>query len=370
VTLVPHELPEYVELGGRQVWRPPYTARHAEVFGFVVQADRAVVDSLLQEALVEPTRGAVDYRCANDFVMVTFTRIEELASGDPLDQQRGFMEEHEVALWCLAADVTAARGRLVWYLPYVFTDTGQTVATGREVYGYPKQIGLFDANYPDNLLNGGETTVQALAIDPFGPNKKAELRPMVSALRDPTVRRRAEPITSDRRDFSIHDEFTAAFPGGLQVERGRPRVIAPRPSAVITAVDAPSPPRSTPPRPWIRRMAGALERIATTLEPEELIIDMIANPKLVFLKQFRDVACETKACYQAVVEAPLRVHPIGATYQPLDADTFELSLADYASHPIASDLGIPRGPVRPVRAFRATLDFDIQLGHEVWRAPT
>ena len=39
-------------------------------------------------------------------------------------------------------------------IPYVFTDTGQTVATGREVYGYPKQLGKFAADYPGQLVSG------------------------------------------------------------------------------------------------------------------------------------------------------------------------------------------------------------------------
>jgi hypothetical protein len=33
------------------------------------------------------------------------------------------------------------------------------------------------------------------------------------------------------------------------------------------------------------------------------MLAMAMNPTLVFLKQFRDVECPTKACYQAIVEA-------------------------------------------------------------------
>ena len=76
--------------------------------------------------------------------------IGRLASGDPHDELRGYLREREVSVWCLVADVaeTGPTSRLLWYLPYVFTDSGQTVATGREVYGYPKQVGTFDADYP------------------------------------------------------------------------------------------------------------------------------------------------------------------------------------------------------------------------------
>jgi hypothetical protein len=260
----------------------------------------------------------------------------------------------------------------VWYLPYVFTDTGQTVATGREVYGYPKQIATFGDDYPDELLSGGGTTVRGLCIDPFRPDAEATLRPMISARRDASAPGPAGPLASSHSPgFSILEEFRAVFPGELQVSAELPFGTAPGPSAVITPADAPAPPRSAPVRPWVRRVIDALQSIALAAEPVELIVDMIANPTLVFLKQFRDVSCATKACYQAVVEARLAVHAIGASYEALPAGQFEIRFEDWASHPIATDLGIaPRTAVTPARAFRARFDFDIRLGHEVWRAPT
>ena len=101
-----------------------------------------------------------------------------------------------------------------------------------------------------------------------------------------------------------------------------------------------------------------------------LILDMVANPTLVFLKQFRDASCPTKACYQALVEAPLAVHPPGATYEELERELFEITVADWASHPIATELGIAPANQQPQLAFRASFGFDIKLGLEVWRAPT
>ncbi|MGH9223609.1 MAG: hypothetical protein ACRD2W_07430, partial [Acidimicrobiales bacterium] len=147
-----------------------------------MKADRSAIDALLMEALVEPSGGAVDYRCAHDHVMVTFATIERLASGDPTDSKRGYMSEREVAVWCLVAD-PAAGNRLAWYLPYVFTDSGQTVVTGREVYGYPKQIGIFEDDFLAKLETGGDTFVSALAIDPFHPDEPSVVRPMIAVTR-------------------------------------------------------------------------------------------------------------------------------------------------------------------------------------------
>ena len=374
MALIPHYLPEYVELGGRQVWRPPYTARNAEVFGFVIKADHKTLDGLLTKALNEPAGGAVDYRCTHEHILVTFTTIERLASSDPPDRDAGYLPEKEVAVWCLAGDALAGN-RLVWYIPYVFTDSGQTVATGREVYGYPKQIGTFEEDYPHKLLYGGDTTVKGLGIHPFGPDTESIPRPMISVVRHPGQPGEPEDAViggTDYDDFELLDEFTTVF-GELHVSAELAFGPTPEPSLVITPADAPPPPHDPPPPPWSRRrLLHAIHGRALTEGTFELIIDMVKNPTLVFLKQFRDVSCPTKACYQAVVEAPLAIRAgLNSRFDLLDPARFEIELADWDSHPIATDLGVPPWHgVKPERAFRARFDFDIMLGTEVWRAPT
>jgi hypothetical protein len=368
MTLVPYTLPDYVELGGRQVYQPPYSARHAEIFGFVLGADRAAIDGLLREAFTEPSKGAVDYRCAHQNIVITFAQIRRLSSLDEPDSRLGYLPESEVSVWCLSADVVAT-GRLVWYLPYVFTDTGQTVVTGREVYGYAKQIGTFPADYPSALRTDGVTTVEALSINPFDPDEEASLRPMITATRGVVARGAQETVPAGA---SALEEFVTAFPHEeIEVSTDIPFGPTPEPSAAITPIGEPPP--SGPPGapPWVRRLLDVVSGRGLLGDSFELVIDMINNPKLIFLKQFRDVLCPTKACYQAVVEAPLGVHLLSANYRALDPDLFEITVENWDSHPIASDLGVPaRTPLTPIRAFHAALDFDIQLGEEVWRAAT
>jgi hypothetical protein len=334
----------------------------------VLQADRDAIDALLQEALVEPAGGVVDYRCAHGSIMVTFTKIERLASGEQPDRDCGYMSEREVSVWCLAADV-ASENRLVWYLPYVFTDTGQTVATGREVYGYPKQIGRFDDDFPAGLSNGGEAQAWALAIDPFDKDEDAVWRRMVHVDHTPT----SDPVIggSGFGGFTILAEAMSVFTAGLHVSEDLPFGPADEAAAQITAVDAPPPPRTPAPRPWIRRLLDTPAGRGLSEDPDALIAEMVTNPMLVFLKQFRDAWCPTKACYQAVVEAPLAIRAGGAWYETLDPTAFGITVEDWASHPLATDLGVQaRKPLTPDHAFRATLNFDIMLGQEVWRAPT
>jgi hypothetical protein len=348
------------------VWRPPYRARNARVLGFVLECDPHAVDSLLQRDLVEPAGGAVDYRCAQPSMVVMFAAIERLTSAQSPDSLRGYLPELEVSVWCLAADV-ATGNRLVWYLPYVFVDSGQAAASGREVYGYPKQVAVFKPSNPQKLIEGGAARASGMAIKHYGEKATAELLPMISVQGPAADIGKAIAAGAD-----AFTELTDGFGLNLEVNETLPFGPGPRASAAITPVGA-TPPQGSPPTvpSWaVRRVLNTLFGRDLIGTPKDLIGDMVDNPTLVFLKQFRDATCPTKACYQAIVEAQLAVNPLGAGYWALDHHGFEVTIANWDSHPIATELGVATAmPLKPQAAFRAELDFDIQLGHEVWRAP-
>lgn len=360
---VPGTLPTYVERTGRQVWRPPYRAEAAQVVGLVLPADQQRLDALLQRDLVLPSGGALDYRSVHANVIVTFASIGRMTSGEKPDSLRGYLPEKELSIWVLVADKTA-KERLCWYLPYVFTDSGQTVATGREVYGYPKQLGTFDQAFPDALLKGGTTAVSALTIETFDPSSCAWQRPVATVTRTPSTTGAQPPAQS------WVDELLSWFPGGLAIDLDLPATLSKAAAAIITTGSG-KPAGAAAPPPWMKPILASLQGQPLVGDPDELAAEMMKNPTLVFLKQFRDAACETKACYQAVIEAPIAVDVTGASFTPLDPAQFSVQLENWASHPLASDLGIlPGKPVTPTRAFQASFAFGIQTGYEVWKAPT
>jgi hypothetical protein len=116
---------------------------------------------------------------------------------------------------------------------------------------------------------------------------------------------------------------------------------------------------------------GALAGRSLSVAADVLVMDLMMNPTLVFLKQFRDATCPSKACYQSVLEAPISLQLGDASYAVLDQTEFSVTVQNWASHPVATDLGLPASrALTPLRAFEARLGFDVQTGIEVWRAPT
>jgi hypothetical protein len=360
----PCNLPDYVERGGRQVWRSPYHATGAQLLGLVLPGKQAAIDALLQRDLVAPTGGATDYRCAHDHVVVIFAQFASMASKEAPDAGRGFIPEREVSFWCLAADKTA-KERLVWYLPYLFTDNGPAVAAGREVYGYPKQQADFDKSYSEGFnAKGAKTTVTAMGIDVYAPKAQMQPRPMVALTRAAGV---GNPPSYAGTFFA---EFASnLFPGGLSVNTNVAVTSGAKPSATITASATATPAQPTVSPPWMKSAITALTGAGLASNPDDLVADMIDNPNLVFLKQFRDVRCPGKACYQAVVEAPLSIDPLKKpSFESLDPALFAVEVQQYASHPMQTDLGLAAGVQTPSSAFLASIDFDILTGLEVWRA--
>ncbi len=81
-----------------------------------------------------------------------------------------------------------------------------------------------------------------------------------------------------------------------------------------------------------------------------------------FLKQFRDAEDGTRACYQAVVEAPVKVLRVSNKLVGRDAD---VTIHHLDSHPIGQELGVTSQRAQIV--FDAELDMVVEHGVEVAR---
>jgi hypothetical protein len=84
----------------------------------------------------------------------------------------------------------------------------------------------------------------------------------------------------------------------------------------------------------------------------------------IFLKQFRDIADGTRACYQAVTlarYAVTRLHSVSL------ANRYEIALNPLDSSPVAAVLGLGR-PTRTDLGVKVVMDMRLDPGRELWRA--
>jgi hypothetical protein len=200
------------------------------------------------------------------------------------------------------------------FLPYIFLDNPQAIATGREVYGLPKMLARFDKTVA--------TQQPEFAMDVWGfehLQTETKLQRLLEV-------RQKDAGEAQARPWSSWDEARAAL---------------------------------------IRLLLGDAE-----ISTGEGMFDLqTLQIPLVFLKQFRDVADTRRACYQALVEAPARVQQFHGGGMLEGA--YELTFSPLASHPLAQSLGLAvdqRGTIQALAHFWLHLDFTLELGSEVWRA--
>jgi hypothetical protein len=313
----------YVLRGGQQTYPQPYDIEGVRFYSFVLDADYDALESYVDRVLNGPAGGAVVYKPLVGRVMLGLMESTRIWAGPP--EKRLFsVAERDLAFWIPVVSVQKLgpiefATRLVWYMSYVIVDDSLAVAMGREVYGFPKELGNFDQQPP--VGPGGPAStflerlkVETLAVKEYGPAAAPSFQPVVE------IRRTGAEPGAAARTWETLEEAAREFLGILA---GGDRVTLPG--------------------------LGIVHEMFEFFEHREY--------PLIFLKQFRDHADGNLACYQAVVEALVRVGKFrSAGWLP---GTYEVAIESYASHPIVADLGLGGGTPPVVAA--AYLDFDFTM---------
>lgn len=320
-------LPDYVIRPAESVHLQPYACLDTRLYGFFLKGDAPTMQARLVDPILNaPTNGACDYRVLGDLVLVSYALAGKGTSTLPPDSGIGWVPENSMTLWIPLVAVEHELGiavaqRLVMYPAYICVDNTWSLAAGREAYGFPKGYG------PIELPAAGAPplhfSASTLVMKVYGPDNEGVVAPLLQVDRI-AAGSEGEALWADLGDAIA--ALVAIFSGNSK------EFILPGFSLALDLL----------------HLAQAKEVPG------------------VFLKQFRDAADGTKACYQAVVEAGSFVTAFrSAGVLP---GTFQATLADYASHPLASDLGFAAG-ARPLEmAFFADFDFTIGDGTIVWES--
>ncbi len=343
--------------GGEQVFRPPYESKRTRLFGFMLEGSTEALGAMLDRYLNEPSGGAVDYRPASKYVMLYFASLDFTRSAEPPDSMIGWFNEHEVGVFSLAYD--AIQDKLVVYVPYIFVEASQTMSGGREVYGFPKQLG--EIHMPAAGEASDEFELCARAASSFRPDTQLVNRRV--------LRVGPNPDGLPRRPLGDAKSAAAA----IFSDPALSEITAPDRTALLPSLSTHAGPMTHGVPPLSIRQqsnqgdldtAAVMGAAAQSLDLAAEVLE--GRVPMVFLKQFRDVEYPERACYQAITEVSnkaSRYHSAAI----LDGD-ITVEFSDLDSHPIMHELGLERGPLKPVVSFELIFDFVVPPGQVLWRA--
>ncbi len=307
----------YIERGGEQELLPPCGLYGSQFYVFILQGNRVNLQSLLDRLFNRPSGGALKYEAFSDYVAVMFTHVDRLTSAEP---SQGWAAYGDIAMWVPVIDRQGLLPSFKMYPVYMVVDNGSTMATGREIYGFPKEMGWFlEPQIPEFI---GDLAVDVTGYRADSPTKQSVRSRLYSVQRETGNTPAAfSPLASARE---VLDEIEKA----MRILHG----------------------------------ASLEEKFIVGFD---IFKNMFSIPAL-GLKQIRDVQVPTNAVFQSVVEAPLGITRFRDARLLTDKYTFTLN--DLASHPVANDTGLKVGAQDVVFAFWLFADFELGTGRTNWQS--
>jgi hypothetical protein len=236
--------------------------------------------------------------------------------------QMGWSKERELTFWLPCVRIEDRGGKKVathfnMAMPYLVLDNPVAIASGREIFGYFKQAGRVTC--PGDPGNPADLMVDLFATKTFGADTEEAYHRLLTMT--PT-------------------------PGGGELD------------AALRSFE------SGAKALWSRLKADGQHWQPSLELGEELLVDVLERriPQL-FLKQFRDVADGTNACYQAINQAMGQVTRFDALPQ---LTLFDMVLEPLDSSPVAAQFGI--APQQTVLGVEIVYDMTIQPGEVLWKA--
>jgi len=338
----PSRLPRYVDRGGDAVWRQPSLLHGARIYGFGVHVPLSNQRALLKEcvndvaAASRSTYGPRPFKLEPvpglDMIMLLFVEYQRITSATDDDRRLGGTRYREFLAMQLALSTDPSSPELDWFIPFIYLDTDSPRLAGREIFGYPKQLGTIKP-FRRYRLGGAELEparelhLSATVIH-RNSETRAEPRPIVRIV-GPNP-----PPRVKKRYLRPQDMFEDLI-GELGQDARKRGVLELLPALAMGG--------------------GSGSTITDAL--------MLSNVGNVFLKQFRDCTRPKFACYQAICKTdtvPGQFHGGGC----LEPSGYRITIENHASEPLLKYIKGSRTTGRaetitPVFAY--WLDLDLQL---------
>lgn len=284
-------LPKYLSWTGcgSSCGEPPgvFTGGTMHLFGIAASrvAAQALADQFLNPVAKAEFGNRLRYTSFVDAALITFLDIDKCTTSA---EAIGWFPGRECALWIplfetklpKIGQVALPKIRVVMWSPYIFINYAIGMVTGREVWGWSKALG--NIGFPAAGAATPKFTLSTVLFDTFNP---------LNPGRDGTLLELTG--TTALSTASTWTSFNAAAKEIIGRLTGVPATSVPAPFS-----------SSTPKFPSIA------------------------------LKQFRDSQAPDRACYQALVNSPVRLKTFGGG--GLHGGNFSLKLTTCDSHPIVT----------------------------------
>ena len=295
------QAPPYVEYGPLMALPAPYAFEGVTLDGFWADADPAKLTALCDKVFQRPSGGAIHCRPLGRRVMLTWGYIERAIATTPPYDQRGAVAEPQVAIWVPCA----LRERFAMFVPYIWLDNPMSLASGRELFGYPKAWG-----WPELPSGDGSRAwkLDVFGLD-YGPDQRAARHPLLEIVEQGSALRGAEAELGSIADLA-------------------------------------------------RDMVAALDLTLAADISEDVLREVVPQA---FLKQFRTVQDGVDAALQQVVQAEYTVKRLKASAL---LHEHELTVHRLDSNPLIDELGLESQTLGP--AYHVEMDFTLGRGRILW----
>jgi hypothetical protein len=297
----------------------PFDSRKTTMYGFWAQIDPDKVAALCKKVFDQTSSGAVRCRPIGRHAMLSWGNIGCVSSQTPPYDQRGGVTEPQVAIWVPVAirDPSSAHEWFAMFMPYIWLDNPMSLATGRELFGYPKAWG-----WPEFPATGAR---RSWKLDVFGldytPGALADRHPLLAITESDSIEDAVEADITSLADVARH---------------------------VVGRLLHPS----------MKHLLGDVEVTASLTA--DLLSERMPN---VFLKQVRDVSDGLSAALQQVTALDYGIVSISSA--PL-LNEHTLTVHHLDSHPVGEELGLSSQTLGV--AYKANVEFTVGGGRVLWDA--
>ena len=316
---------DHVRRGGLDVLPAPWRCDDVQLDAFYLHGDLDALQALCDRTINNPSQGCLDFRPSTRYVVLTFQRLVNLRSLAPGCETLGGHTYCEAAFWVFTQRYDRQGNKVgdqALLIPYIFAENSVAVATGREVYGYPKEYAA--VGMPLRGAAPNDYTVRGLAVPEF---KQGAI---------------AVPDTEILRCKRI-DDSTLKGVGHAAGELIGDLLTAAR--------------------------TGRMGDTALALVGESITALTKKRLDLVYLREIRALAGGKGCDIQAVTTAS--EDPLELNALRLLRGRYSLQLPPLASHPIAADLGLALGAdntVDVMMGLEIDLAFTLSTGKNLWSA--